>query len=115
MDFWKLGKTKYKIKIIYVGDPAQLKPVKDSDVSPVFRKGKKIQLTKVERTGDNPILKESTILRLGGDFSYITDIRDNGSVHYVNDSDSARKIINENFKSKEFNENKLFFQDFIWY
>lgn len=109
-EFLEIWKRDYKIKIIYVGDPAQLKPVKDSDISPVFKKGKTINLTIVERTGDNPILKESTNLRKGEDFTYVTDIRDNGSVHYINDSELAKKIINENFTSEEFNRNKLFFR-----
>jgi exodeoxyribonuclease-5 len=108
--FLETWKRDYDIKIIYVGDPAQLKPVKDSDISPVFKKGETINLTIVERTGDNSILKESTNLRKGEDFSYISDIREKGSVQYVKDSELARKIINDNFTSEEFNKNKLFFR-----
>lgn len=62
-------------KVIFVGDPAQLAPVKEEDISIVFRQdlGKIIKLTKVERTGDNGILKEATAIRNGSDMSYVDD------------------------------------------
>ena len=62
----------FHCKVIFVGDPAQLAPVKEDDISIVFRQdlGKIIRLTKVERTGDNGILKEATAIRNGSDLSY---------------------------------------------
>ena len=53
------------LKIIYVGDEAQLAPVNEENISKVFRNGdgKVIRLTQVERTDDNAILKEATDLR----------------------------------------------------
>lgn len=53
------------LKIIYVGDEAQLAPVNEENISKVFRNGdgKIIRLTQVERTDDNAILKEATDLR----------------------------------------------------
>ena len=65
----------FHCKVIFVGDPAQLAPVKEEDISIVFRQelGKIIKLTKVERTGDNGILKEATAIRNGSDLSYIDD------------------------------------------
>ena len=55
------------LKIIYVGDEAQLAPVNETQISKVFRNGdgKIIRLTQVERTADNAILKEATDLRNG--------------------------------------------------
>jgi hypothetical protein len=55
------------LKIIYVGDEAQLAPVNETQISKVFRNGdgKVIRLTQVERTADNAILKEATDLRNG--------------------------------------------------
>mgnify|MGYP002520688144 CR=1 FL=1 len=66
----------FGLKIIYVGDSAQLAPVNEDDISKVFRNGdgKVITLTQVERTGDNAILKEATDLRndkpLSGESSF---------------------------------------------
>ena len=66
----------FGLKIIYVGDPAQLAPVKEKEISKVFRNGdgKVITLTQVERTDDNAILKEATDLRndkpLSGESSF---------------------------------------------
>ena len=66
----------FGLKIIYVGDSAQLPPVNENNISKVFRNGdgKVITLTQVERTGDNAILKEATDLRndkpLSGESSF---------------------------------------------
>lgn len=66
----------YDLKIIYVGDSAQLAPVNQDSISKVFRNGngKVITLTQVERTDDNAILKEATDLRnnkpLSGESSF---------------------------------------------
>ena len=66
----------YGLKIIYVGDQAQLAPVNEEQISKVFRNGdgKVITLTQVERTDDNAILKEATAIRnnkpLSGETSF---------------------------------------------
>lgn len=100
-------KNNNNVKIIYVGDDAQLSPVNDDSISPVFTGNQtKIQLTKVERTGDNAILAESTRLRNGKDFSYET--RDN--VEFTNSSDRANEIIDTVVNSTEFKENPLYFR-----
>ena len=59
-------------KVIFVGDKAQLAPVGQNEVSKVFRdsKGEVVELTKVERTGDNAILSEATAIRNGQNFTY---------------------------------------------
>lgn len=97
----------HNVKIIYVGDDAQLAPVNDNTISPVFTGNQtKIQLTKVERTGDNAILAESTRLRNKQDFSYET--RDN--VEFTNSTDRANEIIDTIVKSDEFKGNPLYFR-----
>lgn len=55
------------LKIIYTGDKGQLAPVRESQISKVFRdkNGRIVTLTKVERTEDNAILKEATAVRNG--------------------------------------------------
>lgn len=59
-------------KVIFVGDRAQLAPVGQNEVSKVFRdsNGEVVELTKVERTGDNAILSEATAIRNGQNFTY---------------------------------------------
>lgn len=100
-------KNNNNVKIIYVGDDAQLSPVNDDSISPVFTGNQtKIQLTKVERTGDNAILAESTRLRNGKDFSYET--KDN--VEFTNSSDRANEVIDTIVNSPEFKENPLYFR-----
>lgn len=101
------------VSVIYVGDSAQLRPVKSDHISKVFTSDgvPQITLTKVERTGDNPILKEATRLRRGEGLSYQTDINDKGQgvLHTSNDT-----VINENLKqiisSEEFNADPLHFR-----
>lgn len=98
------------VSVIYVGDSAQLRPVKSDHISKVFTSDgvPQITLTKVERTGDNPILKEATRLRRGEGLSYQTDINDKGQGVLYTSNDT---VINENLKqiisSEEFNADPL--------
>ena len=74
------------LKIIYVGDSAQLAPVNEDKISKVFRngEGKVITLTQVERTDDNAILKEATDLRNGNSLSGISSFNNKGEgVAYI--------------------------------
>lgn len=61
----------YCLKVLFVGDPAQLAPVGEDDVSVVFRSGgeEPAVLRKIERTGDNGILGESMLVRNTGEWS----------------------------------------------
>lgn len=105
--------AKYDGSVIYVGDSAQLRPVKSDHISKVFTSDgvPQITLTKVERTGDNPILKEATRIRQGEGLSYQTDINDKGQGVLYTSNDT---IINENLKqiisSEEFNADPLHFR-----
>lgn len=108
------AKNRLGIRVIYVGDPAQLSPVDGkSDISPVFKatNSKLLSLTKVERTGDNPILAEATGLREGKDLTYTTKVNDRGEgVTYTNSEQEASDFIKESFNSEEFKTNKLYFR-----
>lgn len=101
------------VSVMYVGDSAQLRPVKSDHISKVFTSDgvPQITLTKVERTGDNPILKEATRLRRGEGLSYQTDINDKGQGVLYTSNDT---VINENLKqiisSEEFNADPLHFR-----
>lgn len=105
--------AKHSGSVIYVGDSAQLRPVKSDHISKVFTSDgvPQITLTKVERTGDNPILKEATRLRRGEGLSYQTDINDKGQGVLYTSNDT---VINENLKqiisSEEFNADPLHFR-----
>ena len=70
----------YNLKVIFLGDEAQLAPVKEDKESIVFRnpEGRIVRLTKVERTGDNAILKEATALRNGKSLSGESSFNDKG-------------------------------------
>lgn len=99
------------LRIIFVGDPKQLRPVKGQGISKVFQSNQttQLELDKVERTGDNPILKESTNLRQGKDFTYETDVNSKGEgVEYMHNDkvdETLTKLIDE---SKASNNNLYF-------
>lgn len=82
----------FSCKVIFVGDPAQLAPVKEDDISIVFRQdlGEIVRLTKVERTGDNGILKEATSIRMGNGLS----CEDSDGIRFIDchDGDSVSEI-----------------------
>ena len=72
-------------RIIFIGDPAQLSPVGQATESKALNYSGKVELTKVERTGDNAILKDATSLRENNTLSYITDLNDKGDgIIYTN-------------------------------
>jgi hypothetical protein len=99
-------------QIIFVGDKGQLRPVKANNISKVFRNnGAQLQLTKVERTGDNPILKESTRVRNGEGFSYETDIAPNGQgVEYSSDKTRIREFVKTSLKEMKDSQDPLYFR-----
>ncbi len=99
-------------QIIFVGDKGQLRPVRANNISKVFRNdGAQLQLTKVERTGDNPILKESTRVRNGEGFSYETDIAPNGQgVEYSSDKTRIREFVKTSLKEMKDSQDPLYFR-----
>lgn len=105
--------AKHNGSVIYVGDSAQLRPVKSDHISKVFTSDgvPQITLTKVERTGDNTILKEATRLRRGEGLSYQTDINDKGQgVLYTSDDAIIDKNLKQIVTSEEFNADPLHFR-----
>ena len=100
----------YGIKIIYVGDEAQLSPVKENKESKVFRdnNGRIARLTKVERTDDNAILKEATALRNGEELSGESSFNERGEgVAYVSQTNKTtiREIVQRFVKGLKNNPN----------
>lgn len=101
------------LKIIYVGDEAQLAPVNETQISKVFRNGdgKVIRLTQVERTADNAILKEATDLRNGKVLSGESSFNNKGEgVAYISPShqDAIDEVI-EGY-SKELKKDSNYFR-----
>lgn len=75
--------------IVFMGDAAQLSPVQHEDgrKSKVFEGDNTLELTKVERTGDNPVLKECTNLRNGLPLTYQTHLVNGQGVVYQYNTD----------------------------
>lgn len=106
------AKERHNLRIIFMGDPGQLGPVQDSGVeSKVFgNKSNLIRLTQVMRTGDNPILKESTALRSGGDLSYVSSETNGKGVEYTSDQARMAQIINTGIKTMMDTQDYLHFR-----
>ena len=98
-------KKDFKIKVIYMGDPAQLAPVdprkKETALSVALEKPTKLELTKVERTSDNPILTESTNLREGKPLSGISDEVNGRGVEYMSDSARTNQVIGQSLQEMQ--------------
>lgn len=104
-------KKENNIQVIYIGDPAQLLPVSDNAISPVFQnKATNVELTKVERTGDNPILEETTNLRNGKSLSFTTKLVNGFGVEYMHDGEQPNQIIKDIVSSNEYKNNPFNFR-----
>lgn len=98
-------------KLIFLGDPAQLSPVKQSTLSKSFNMNSKVELTKVERTGNNSILKEATNLRESKPLSYQTDLNSKGhGIMFTNNNNTIAILLQSVLKSDEFKANPLHFK-----
>ena len=82
-------------KIIFLGDPAQLAPVNEGEISIVFRNEDTpvLEMTQIERTDNDFILEESMFVRESGEFSYQTKTNEDSGVHFINNTDKE-SIIN---------------------
>ena len=103
---------KMGIKVLFIGDPAQLKPVRQNHISKVFSDIKDFyELTIVERTGDNPLLAEITNVRnsTGKEpFSYKSAENSSGEgVSFVQSMSEFFEKAVELYNSMEFKKNKL--------
>jgi hypothetical protein len=106
-------KDEMNLKIIFAGDRGQLGPVQNDTKlqSKVFDNPQnQIQLTKVERTGDNPILLNSTRARQGEDFTYITDETDGNGVEFFDTPDRLNQIMGQSLKEMKDSGNPLYFR-----
>ena len=104
-------KKENNVQVIYIGDPAQLSPVSDNTISPVFQdKATNVELTKVERTGDNPILEEATNLRNGKSLSFTTKLVNGFGVEYMHDGEQPNQIIKDIVSSTEYKANPFNFR-----
>ena len=95
-EFIEENKKQFGIKVIYLGDPAQLAPVdktKETALSVALEKPTKMYLTKVERTNDNPILFESTALREGKPLSMISAEVNGRGVEYISNAARTNQVM----------------------
>lgn len=98
-------------KIIFLGDPAQLSPVGQNKLSKTFEMNSKVELTKVERTGDNSILKEATNLREGKTLSYQTELNQKGDgIMFTKNANTVAIYLKSIINSDEFKNNPLHFR-----
>lgn len=101
------------VKVIFMGDKAQLKPVKKHTVSKVFTDiTNTYELTKVERTADNPLLEEVTNIRNSKNpleqLSLQTAVNeDNEGVTYTNSKSGLFDKAAELFNDPELKNNPL--------
>lgn len=106
-----MEKSKEKqCKVIFIGDPAQLAPVNEDDISIVFRDsgedGRQVlELTRVERTDDVPILEEATRVRTYGHLSYETNVNDKGGVEYITSPEELTHVMDEYMSGLKKNPN----------
>jgi DNA replication protein DnaC len=111
-DFLESAQTIHNVRIIYVGDYAQLKPVKQKEKSKVFTGSHKVSnLVKVERTGENAILAESVNIREGKDWSYQTSLNSKREgVEYISTREQMFEIADKLFLEQSISENKMKFR-----
>lgn len=94
-------------RIIFIGDPAQLSPVGQDTEAKALNYSSKVELTKVERTGDNAILKDATSLRENNTLSYITDLNDKGDGIIYTNKESTLSFFLRNIVNKDSFKNPL--------
>lgn len=110
------------IKVIYVGDEAQLPPVKDEgNCSKVFSIENKVILTEVQRTArDNPII--STVTKIRNNLNSELDVferetitDDNGhGIEFWDDRDALLNELYEDFKSDAYNNNNNYVRAILY-
>jgi len=101
------------LKVIYIGDDAQLPPVKDEGRdSKVFQIQDTIKLVEIQRTAkENPIIEVATQIRENLDspvdvFKRETKLTDEGDgIEFYTDRDIYLDMMYADFKSKEYKEN----------
>lgn len=99
--------AEYGTKVIFIGDNAQLQPVKQNKKSKaLFGTDDQAQLTQVMRAKNSALLDESVHVRRHGEFSNEQDMdNDQNGVDFSNDYFHWLNRAVDYFKSKEFAEN----------
>jgi len=113
----------YKTKILFMGDPAQLPPVKE-DISQVFvseKINRTYQLTKVERQADgNPLMLFYDAIRNDisssiDRFEHKTQVNDKGEgIEFHKDLDPFKARVIDVFTSGEYREDKDYAKLLSW-
>ena len=96
-------------KILFVGDDAQLKPVKQTEVSKALTStdGKSV-LNQVMRADNSNLLDESMHTREKGGYTYVTNLNaDDKGVEFLEQSAEFYKRASQMYNSEEFNNNPL--------
>lgn len=94
-----------KCKIIFIGDIAQLQPVKQGEISKVFAENT-IVLTKVERQkDDNPLLDDLVILRDKSIPTFVSNNKDGKGLFIYDDARSFASLIKANITFASLVEN----------
>lgn len=111
-DFIQKYQESLNLRVLYVGDVEQLKPVKQKTKSKVFTSTEHqvLTLNKVERTGDNAVLEEATNIRNGKDWNYETKMKNGQGVIYLKDRAELLQIAKDNFEQQNNSDNKLYFR-----
>jgi hypothetical protein len=113
----KEASEKSGLKLIFMGDPKQLPPVykdksKSGQISPVFSEVQGVELTKVERTGDNPILALATKIRNNEKVDFKSDEKNGKGVMFIDSSETSKinEIASTKIKELMEGDNKLAFR-----
>lgn len=113
-EFIENYKDAFNLKVIYLGDPAQLAPVdpkkQETSLSVALTRPAKMELTKVERTTDNPILSESTNLREGKPLSGVSDEVDGRGVEYIANVARTNQVIGQSLQEMQQSGDYLHFR-----
>ena len=93
-------KANKKDKVLFLGDIKQIAPVKQGSVSKVFTNTDYpgINLNKVERQRENPLINTLTKLRDNVAFDYETEVNQDKGI-YVHDIDSFKVALSDSFFS----------------
>ena len=106
-------------KILFIGDPAQLKPVEKDEkfagrISPTFNLTNKYELTKVERQkGSNPLgpvldAIRNSITSTTDAFSYVSNVLGNQGIGFTDSSNKLLDQASNAFLSDNFKNNRNF-------
>lgn len=115
----QLDKFTY-VKVIYMGDDAQLLPVLQPRLSDVFSIENESKLTTVQRTAeDNPIIKTATVIRSDlnvsvDKFERITESDGQEGIEFWDDKNGYLTELYNDFTSDEYKQNNNFVRAILY-